>query len=132
MSKTIFEKIIDREVSAEIWYEDHLITVFFDVNPVAFGHSLVISKSPYPWIQDVPPTELGQIFERIPMLVTKLKDATNCDYVQIEILGKDVPHFHIHLIPRLLTDNHSKLHSEDHLLKTKQLDRSKLLEKLIR
>lgn len=125
--KTIFEKIINREIPAEIWYEDDLVTVFFDINPVTFGHSLVISKSPHPWIQDVPPAELGQIFEKIPSLINKLKSTTKSNYVQLAVMGLDVPHFHIHLIPRKFGDNHNELYPNE---EAKQKDRSELLRSL--
>ena len=126
--KTIFQKIIDREIPSEIWYEDKVITVFFDINPVSFGHSLVISKTPYPWIQDVPPLELGEIFQRIPMLINNLKSATNCDFVKLSVVGTDVPHFHLHLIP--INQTNEKAHEAAPDINLKQKDRSELLRSL--
>ena len=52
--KTIFEKIIDREIPADIIYEDDNSLAFLDINPVTKGHTLLISKDPYPWMTDVP------------------------------------------------------------------------------
>jgi len=96
---TIFEKIIAREIPADIVFEDDQTLAFLDINPVQHGHALVITKHPYPWIQDVPDQELAHAFIVAKNLVHKVKAATDCDYVRVTVVGKDVPHFHIHLIP---------------------------------
>jgi len=102
--KTIFEKIIDREIPADIVYEDDLSLAFLDISPVAKGHTLLISKHSYPWMTDVPDTETGELFVRAKKLMHAIKTGVGCDYVQLSVVGKDVPHFHIHLIPRFFDD----------------------------
>lgn len=100
--RTIFEKIVAREIPADIVSEDDTTLAFLDINPVQHGHLLVITKQPYPWIQDVPDTEIAHAFVVAKNLIPKLKTATGCDYVRVSVVGKDVPHFHIHLIPAWL------------------------------
>ncbi len=99
---TIFEKIVAREIPADIVFEDEDTLAFLDINPVQHGHLLVITKKPYPWIQDVPDEEVAHAFVVAKNLVPKVKAATDCDYVRVTVVGKDVPHFHIHLIPAWL------------------------------
>jgi histidine triad (HIT) family protein len=123
--KTLFEKIIDREVPADIWYEDDQSLVFLDINPVAAGHSLYITKNPYRWIQDLPAEVASKFFAMLPDLIEKLKSATNTDYIQVAIMGLDVPHFHVHLIPRNFGDNHNELYPNSNL----SYDKAALLSK---
>ncbi|MEN9582920.1 MAG: hypothetical protein RL641_874 [Candidatus Parcubacteria bacterium] len=101
---TIFGKIIRREIPATIVYEDEESIAFMDIMPVAKGHLLYIPKAQYQWMQDVPDELLARMFVKTKKLMLAVKDGTNCDYVQISVVGKDVPHFHIHLIPRFYTD----------------------------
>lgn len=105
MEKTVFQKIIDREIPATIVYEDDICIAFMDINPVSKGHLLLITKDPYPWMQDIPDDIVGYAFIKTKMLMKKIKEALGCDYVQISVVGKDVPHFHIHLMPRYLNDH---------------------------
>ncbi len=104
MEKTIFQKIIDKEIPADIVYEDATTIAFMDVNPVSKGHVLLITKDPYPWMRDVPDDVLGYIFIKAKSLMITMEKALGCDYVQLSVVGKDVPHFHIHLMPRFLDD----------------------------
>lgn len=105
--KTIFEKIIDREIPADIIYESETSLAFLDINPVTKGHLLLITKNPYPWMTDVPSDEIVTIFTEAQNLMKVLKESLNCDYVQLGVVGKDVPHFHIHLIPRFIQPDDS-------------------------
>ena len=126
MVMTVFEKIIAREIPASIWYEDDSSLAFFDINPVSTGHSLYIPKEPYPWIQDLPAEVSAELFSKVPILVEKLKTATGADYIQLAVMGLDVPHFHLHLIPRNFGDNHNELYANDSV----DFDTNKLLTKL--
>ncbi len=107
---TIFGKIIRREIPATILYEDEQFIAFFDINPVAKGHTLLLPKERYVWIQDVPNETLGAIFVKVKELIPSIKTATNCDLVEIVVEGKDVPHFHIHLIPGFLNQKNATWH----------------------
>jgi histidine triad (HIT) family protein len=97
--KTIFSKIVSGEIPAVKVYEDNLSLAFLDINPVAKGHTLIITKEPYVWMQDVPNELLSHIFIKTKDLMSVIKGAVGCDFVQIVVEGKDVPHFHIHIIP---------------------------------
>lgn len=101
---TIFGKIIRREIPAEIVFEDEESLAFMDIQPVSKGHLLLVPKEEYVWMQDVPDGLLSKMFIKAKKLMIAMKSALACDYIQISVVGKDVPHFHIHLIPRFLND----------------------------
>ncbi len=103
--QTIFEKIIAGEVPCTKIYEDENLFAFLDINPVHKGHTLLITKQAFPWIQDVPDQLLAKAFVATKPIINSMKQTIGCDYVQVSVMGKDVPHFHIHLIPRWLDDN---------------------------
>ncbi len=101
---TIFSKIIRGEIPATKVYEDEESLAFLDIHPVTKGHTLLIPKEPHVWMQDVPDELLASLFIKTKKLMTAIKSGLECDYVQISVVGKDVPHFHIHLIPRYFDD----------------------------
>jgi histidine triad (HIT) family protein len=97
--KTIFQKIIDREIPADIVYEDEHFLAFLDINPVTKGHILLVPKEHFVWMQDVPDALLGEIFVRSKKVMTAMKESLECDFVSVLVEGIEVPHFHVHLIP---------------------------------
>lgn len=100
LMKTIFEKIIDGEIPATKVYEDDTFLAFLDIHPVTKGHTLLIPKLKYTWIHETPDHLVGQIFIQAKQLINALRAGIPCDYVQLGVVGNEVPHFHIHLIPR--------------------------------
>lgn len=105
MNDTIFGKIIRKEIPATIIYEDEQFLAFMDINPAAKGHTLLIPKEQYAWMQEAPDTLISAIFIQSKKLMLALKKGLNVDYVQLMVVGNEVPHFHIHLIPRHHSDN---------------------------
>lgn len=102
--KTIFEKIIDGELPSTTVYGDEKMLAFLDINPVAKGHTLLIPKERYVWMYDVPDELLSKLFIKTKELMVALKNATNSDFIEVKVMGNEVPHFHIHLIPRFFND----------------------------
>jgi histidine triad (HIT) family protein len=105
MGETIFTKIINREIPADIVYEDEDLIAILDINPVNKGHVLVIPKKHYTWIDEVPDDLLSSLFIVSKKLIKALKKAFSPYYVQLMVAGIDVPHVHIHLFPRYTGDN---------------------------
>jgi len=99
----IFCKIINKEIPTPFTYEDENFVGFLDIHPKAPGHTLLIPKEHYVWMQEAPDEVVSEIFKTAKKLMKKMITEIPCDYVQLNILGKDVPHFHIHLIPKFLT-----------------------------
>ena len=101
---TVFTKIIKGEIPKEFIYKDEDAVAFLDINPLRLGHTLLITKEPYTWMTDVPEELVGKMFIKAKRIMIAIKKALDCDYVEIIVMGKDVPHFHIHLIPRMLIE----------------------------
>ena len=98
----IFCKIVTGAIPSNKEYEDELFLGFLDIQPVEKGHTLLIPKNHYEWMVDAPDEIVAQIFVTAKNLIQEMKEKFSCDYVEIKVIGKDVPHFHIHLIPRKL------------------------------
>jgi len=104
MSETIFSKIITREIPATIVYEDDLMIAFLDIAPISKGHTLLVTKEQHAWMDEAPDELIGKIFIQAKRIIQAMKQGIPCDYVQLGVVGVDVPHFHIHLIPQMFTD----------------------------
>lgn len=103
---TVFSKIIRGEIPATKVYEDSECLAFLDINPVSKGHTLLIPKIGYGKIEVVPDEVLSFLIKKTKEITIAMKEALDCDFVQIGIVGKDIPeHFHIHIIPRMQNDN---------------------------
>ena len=104
MQDCIFCKIVAGQIPAEKIYEDEKVLAFLDINPVHFGHILIITKDHFTWMSDVPDDLLGHSFIKAKALMVRLKTAMEADLVTLSVVGRDVPHFHIHLVPRYTND----------------------------
>jgi histidine triad (HIT) family protein len=102
---TIFSKIVSGEIPAYKVAETIDFLAFLDINPLAEGHVLVIPKEEVDYLFDMDDalyTEL-QIFAKI--VATGLKKAVPCKKVGVAVIGLEVPHAHIHLIPMNRVDD---------------------------
>ena len=100
----VFCKIVREKANEDIVYEDENFLAFLDINPVNYGHVLVIPKVHYDMMLDLPDELIGKIFTKSKELMHKVKEATKADFVVLAVVGIDVPHFHIHLVPRHFND----------------------------
>ncbi len=107
-NNTIFGKIIRGEIPATKVYEDEKFLAFLDINPVKKGHTLLLPKEHFVWVQDLPDELISEIFIKTKEIILAIKKATSCDYVQVVIEGIQVPHFHIHLIPSMNLKENAK------------------------
>ena len=103
MSKTLFEKIIAREIPAEIVYEDDMVLAFRDIGPQAPTHVLIIPKKPIPRLGEAKPEDhqvLGHLLLKAAEVAKKLGLAGGYRLVinQGEDGGQSVPHLHAHLL----------------------------------
>lgn len=105
MKNCIFCKIVKNELPSDKVYEDKDFLAFLTIGPVSDGHLLIIPKKHIVWMQDADDETISGIFKLSKKLMLAIKNGMGCDYVQVSVVGKDVPHFHIHLIPRFLNDN---------------------------
>jgi histidine triad (HIT) family protein len=104
MNKTIFEKIIDREIPAKIIYETDHVLAFHDASPQAPVHALVIPKKVYPRLAEVPAEEeilLGKLLLAAAEVAKILKISESGFRVVInngKEAGETVPHLHLHIL----------------------------------
>lgn len=104
MPDCIFCKIVRGEVPAQKIYEDESSLAFLDIHPKAPGHTLLIPKAHFEWFVDLPDEVSDPLFRTAKKLSQKLREEYKADYIRLSIVGKDVPHTHIHLIPQKLSD----------------------------
>ena len=96
----IFCKIIDKEIPAKILLENDNLIILQDIKPSAPFHHLIIPKKHIVWMQDANDDVVAEIFKLTKKIMLALKKGLGCDYVQVSVVGNEVPHFHVHLIPR--------------------------------
>ena len=110
----IFCKIVKGEIPAKIIDETEKSLAFLDAFPLTKGHSLVIPKNHYEKMQQIPPEENAELFETVRRVLSKVDKLTNATLVALhngKDSGQEVPHVHIHLIPRSKQDSASAVHS---------------------
>jgi histidine triad (HIT) family protein len=95
----IFCKIAAGEIPCYKIYEDDRAVAFLDIHPVNRGHVLIIPKSHYEVMPDTPDELVSYLFVIAKKLMVAVKKATGAYFVEVCVMGIDVPHFHIHLIP---------------------------------
>jgi histidine triad (HIT) family protein len=96
---SIFTKIINREIPAHIVAEDESHLAFLDINPLVMGHSLVIPKREVDYIYDLNDEELSQLHLFAKKVAQAIEQTVSCNRVGITVIGLEVPHAHVHLIP---------------------------------
>ena len=110
----IFCKIISKEVPAKILYEDEYSISFLDAFPVAKGHTLVIPKKHFAQIQDMSSDMNQKLFDTVHKMITKIDSVMGSTLVLIhngKDSGQEIPHVHVHLIPRNTDDQAGPVHS---------------------
>jgi histidine triad (HIT) family protein len=100
----IFCKIVKNQIPADIIHKTKTTLTFLDINPTMPGHLLVIPKKHYEWMQDVPDSLITDVYTEAKKLMKALIKSMGADYVTLTVVGKDVPHFHVHLLPRYYND----------------------------
>ena len=110
----IFCKIVSKEIATKILYEDEYTIAFLDAFPVAKGHTLVIPKQHYAKIQDLPSEINEKLFNTVHKLIPKVDSLQGSTLVAIhngKDSGQEIPHVHVHLIPRSKNDSAGPVHS---------------------
>ncbi len=108
---SIFTKIINREIPAHIVAEDDDFISFLDINPLAEGHCLVIPKKEVDYIFDLEDADLAGLHLFAKKVANGIKKVIPCERIGVSVIGLEVPHTHVHLIPLNAIDdmNFSKM-----------------------
>ncbi len=96
---TIFSRIINGEIPCYKIAEDDRFFAFLDINPVNWGHTLVVPKHEEDYIFDLDDDELAAMTLFAKRVAKAIKEAIPCRKVGVTVLGLEVPHAHIHLVP---------------------------------
>ncbi len=96
---SIFSKIINREIPSFEIAENENYYAFLDINPLAKGHTLVIPKTETDYILDIEDNELGGLMVFAKKVGLAVEKVVPCKRIGITVIGLEVPHAHIHLIP---------------------------------
>ncbi len=96
---SIFTKIINREIPAYIVSENDDFIAFLDAFPIKKGHTLVIPKKEVDYIFDLDGDTYTSLMEFTKTIATGLKKAIPCEKVGVAVVGLEVPHVHVHLVP---------------------------------
>ncbi len=99
MSDSIFTKIINGDIPSHKIYEDEHTFAFLDIHPITPGHTLVVPKKQVEYVWDLDDESYQQLQASVKKIATHLREVLNVPYVGEQIIGVDVPHAHIHLIP---------------------------------
>ncbi|MBP5723081.1 MAG: HIT family protein [Bacteroidales bacterium] len=96
---SIFSKIVAGEIPAYKVAENDEFLAFLDINPMAMGHTLVIPKQEIPYIFDVDDDLLGRLMVFAKRVAKAVEASVTCARIGVGVVGLEVPHCHIHLIP---------------------------------
>jgi histidine triad (HIT) family protein len=96
---SIFTRIINREIPGYIVAEDERYIAFLDINPLVLGHVLVVPKKEIDFIFDIDDDSLSGLILFAKKVALAVKKAVPCKRVGVAVIGLEVPHTHIHLVP---------------------------------
>ncbi len=110
----IFCKIISRQIPAKIIQETSHSIAFLDAFPLAKGHTLIIPKNHHMKIQDMNHEENSDLFSLVHIVLSKVDKLTGSTLVAVhngKDAGQEVPHVHVHLVPRTQGDSAGPIHN---------------------
>ena len=96
---SIFSKIISGEIPSYKIAENEKFFAFLDIMPLAVGHTLVVPKKEIDYIFDLPENLLAEMMLFSKYVAKKIEKSIECDRIGVSVIGLEVPHAHIHLIP---------------------------------
>ena len=97
--KSIFSKIINKQIPCHLVAEDSHAIAFMDINPIAFGHVLVVPKKEVDYLFDLDIDTYQGLWHFVRLVSVGLKKTVLCKRIGVSVVGFEVPHAHIHLIP---------------------------------
>jgi histidine triad (HIT) family protein len=96
---TIFSRIINGEIPCYKIAENDRFFAFLDINPLTKGHTLVVPKHETDYIFNIDDEELGQMMVFAKHVAQSIEKAIPCKRIAVAVIGLEVPHAHIHLVP---------------------------------
>jgi histidine triad (HIT) family protein len=110
MSDCVFCKIVSKEISSEVLYENEHAIAVLDINPIHFGHALILPKQHCKDFLDLPDNTYSSILQATKVVTQALVQSLKLEGYNIftnngQIAGQSVFHFHLHITPRYRDDN---------------------------
>lgn len=99
MEDSIFTKIINGDIPCHKVYEDDTTFAFLDISPITPGHTLVIPKKQVETLWDLDEDTYRDVMATVKKIAVRMKQQLQVEYVGVQVIGVDVPHAHVHLIP---------------------------------
>jgi histidine triad (HIT) family protein len=99
MEDSIFTKIIRGEIPSHKIYEDEYTYAFLDIHPLLPGHVLVIPKKQVEFIWDLDEPTYTALMDSVKKIGKHMREVVSQPYIAVQVVGVDVPHAHVHLIP---------------------------------
>ena len=112
----IFCSIVEGEIPSRTVYEDDDVVAFLDANPLARGHTLVVPKAHHQFLSDLPEELSASVFAAVRTVTPRVEAAVDADAHTIAIndgpaAGQEVPHLHVHVVPRFDGDGGGPIHA---------------------
>ncbi|GAB7009863.1 HIT family protein [Halorubrum trueperi] len=112
----IFCSIVDGDIPARTVHETDDVLAFLDANPLAPGHALVIPKTHAERLGDLDPDLAGAVFDAVAAIAPEIEAAVDADGANVgindgEAAGQEVPHVHVHVVPRFDGDGGAPIHA---------------------
>lgn len=104
MEPSIFTKIINGEIPSHKVYEDERTFAFLDIHPVQPGHVLVVPKNQVEFVWDLTDDDYVAVMTTVKKVALRLREVTGKPFVGEKIIGIDVPHAHVQLVPFATAD----------------------------
>jgi histidine triad (HIT) family protein len=116
MSDCIFCSIVGGEIPSFTVHEDEHVMAFLDANPLARGHTLVIPTAHHERVNDLPADLAADLFTAVHDLTDRVEAAVDAEATTIavnngELAGQEVPHVHVHVVPRFEGDGGRPIHA---------------------
>jgi histidine triad (HIT) family protein len=99
MEDSIFTKIINGEIPSYKVYEDDKTFAFLDIHPLSAGHVLVVPKQQVEFVWDLAADDYQALMSTVQKVGQRLREVMDAPYVGMEVIGVDVPHAHVHVVP---------------------------------
>lgn len=99
MEESVFTKIINGEIPSHKIYEDDYTYAFLDIHPINEGHTLVVPKKQVEFLWDLDTETYDHLMTAVKAVSQHLRERLEYPYVGLQVIGVDVPHAHVHVIP---------------------------------